>query len=122
MMRTSSSAFVAAIAAQRRFRTAENGYRKALRLLDGVVDERHPTRVACARATPTCSASSDATARQPNSHQELNVGAAMSLTFFRPCATSQKRYRYPTRPFEVGIQLCLRDDEAPGCSRRASRF
>jgi hypothetical protein len=46
MMRTSSSAFVAAIASQRRFRTAENEYRKALRLLDGVVDERHPTRVA----------------------------------------------------------------------------
>ena len=45
MMRTSSSAF-AAIAAQRQFRTAENEYRKALRLLEGVVDERHPTRVA----------------------------------------------------------------------------
>ena len=45
MMRTSSSAF-AATAAQRQFRTAENEYRKALRLLEGVVDERHPTRVA----------------------------------------------------------------------------
>ncbi|MET0757515.1 MAG: hypothetical protein ABWY39_06025 [Mycobacterium sp.] len=45
MMRTSSSAF-AAIAAQHQFRTAENEYRKALRLLEGVVDERHPTRVA----------------------------------------------------------------------------